>query len=65
MHPVIAVVARSGAALLPLTLLTLSWVFVASVAVLRPTTERQAMVDRLAEATKNLAEAIVGRGGKR
>jgi hypothetical protein len=60
MGAVVTAVARSAATLLPLTLLALGLVFVAGVAVIWPTPARRAMVDRLAEAMKNLGTVIAG-----
>jgi hypothetical protein len=53
------VIARA-AAVVPLTLLALALAFVVIVAVIRPTTERQAMVVRLGTAIKDLGTVIAG-----
>jgi hypothetical protein len=52
------VLAASLAAALPLALLALALLFVAVVAVLCPTAERQAMVGQLARAIKDLGNVI-------
>jgi hypothetical protein len=59
MSAVAAVIARA-AMVVPLTLLALGLVFVVIVAVIWPTPERQAMVDRLGCAIKDLGMVISG-----
>jgi hypothetical protein len=49
-----------AAAVVPLTLLSLALVFVASVAIIRPTKERLAMVDRIGRAIKDLGAVAAG-----
>ena len=55
-----AVIARI-ATVVPLTLLVLALGFMVVVAVIRPTPERQAMVDHLARAIKEVGAVILGR----
>jgi hypothetical protein len=57
----LAAIISRAASVVPLTLLALGLVFVAGVAVVRPTPERLAMVDRLGRAIKDLGSVIVGR----
>jgi hypothetical protein len=59
MTAVATVFGRVGS-FVPLIVLSLGLGFVAVVAVLRPTAERQAMVDRLAIAIRDLALAASG-----
>lgn len=59
MTAVASVIARA-AMVVPLTLLALGLVFVVVVAVIWPTPERQAMVDRLGSAIKDLGTVISG-----
>lgn len=60
MSAFVTVLARSAAALVPLTLLALGLIFVVVVAVLWPTPARQAMVDRLARAIRDLGAVVAG-----
>ena len=60
MTATLTAIARGAAALIPLTLLALGLVFVAGVAVVWPSRERRAMVDRLSAAMGTLAAAIAG-----
>jgi hypothetical protein len=50
-----------GASVVPLTLLVLALDFVVMVAVVWPTPERQAMVDKLAGAMRDVGLVIAGR----
>jgi hypothetical protein len=61
----ITAVARSAAAVLPMTLLSLGLVFVVIVAVLRPTPARLDMVDRLGRAIKDLGTVIAAPADQR
>jgi hypothetical protein len=63
MSAIATAIVRSAAAALPLTFLSLGLVFVVIVAVLRPTPDRQAMVDRLGRAIKDLGMVIAGHSG--
>lgn len=56
----LAMVIARAAVVVPLTLLALGLVFVVIVAVIWPTPERQAMVDRLGCAIKDLGMVISG-----
>jgi uncharacterized membrane protein YvlD (DUF360 family) len=56
---VVTVVVHSAAAALPLILLALGLFVVVVVAVLRPTPERQAMVDRLGKSIKDVCAVII------
>ena len=48
------------AAVVPLTVLALALAFMVAVGVVWPSVERQAMVDKLAEAMKNVGAVIAG-----
>jgi hypothetical protein len=56
----LGVVISRAASVVPLTLLSLALAFVVIVAVIRPTPEREAMVDRLGSAIKDLGAVISG-----
>jgi hypothetical protein len=60
MSATLTAVARGAAALIPLTLLALGLVFVASIAVVWPSADRRDMVDRLAAAMGSLGAVIAG-----
>lgn len=60
MSTLAAVISRA-ASVVPLTLLALALAFVVMVAVVWPTPERQAMVDRLGGAIKDLGSVIAGK----
>src|ERR1035438_3766706 len=62
---ILTAIARSAAAVLPLTLLSLGLVFVVVVAVLRPTTARQEIVDHLGSMIKDLGVVIAGPADQR
>jgi hypothetical protein len=53
------VISRASA-VVPLTLLSLALFFVAFVAIIRPTKERLAMVDRVGQAIKDLGAVAAG-----
>ena len=57
----LAAIISRAASVVPLTVLALALAFVVIVAVVWPTPERRAMVDRLGAAIKDLGSVIVGK----
>lgn len=60
MPAVLTVIVRAAATAVPLILLSLGLLFATVVAILRPTRQRQAMVERLSRAITSVSAVIVG-----